>query len=227
MGMMWLDEGGRQRDMHLIAPPPSFRSVVGHLWVRGALPRNPWRPTVQWLALSLLIVPLAAGAQTTEVLHGTEPLTWEGDLSARMVAGIDEFLMRELDRSVVERQRFWKPDFSSRAAYEKSVQQNRQRFQKYIGTVDPRLPVKALEYHSTAALPLVAETDQFRVYAVRWPVFHDVHGEGFCSSPKAKCGRAWWLCPTPIKLRRCWSAWRQAWRRSRNSQDGWPKTAVK
>ena len=103
-----------------------------------------FRPKVPWLALWLLIVPLAAGAQTIDVLPGTEPLTWEGDLSARMVAGIDQFLMGELDRSVVERQKLWKRDFSSRAAYEKSVQQNRQRFQKYIGTVDPRLPVKAL-----------------------------------------------------------------------------------
>jgi hypothetical protein len=146
-----------------------------------------FRPKVQWLALWLLIVPLAAGAQTIEVLPGTEPLTWEGDLSARMVAGIDQFLMGELDRSVVERQNLWKRDFSSRGAYEKSVQQNRQRFQKYIGTVDPRLPVKALEYvTSTAALPLVAETDQFRVYAVRWPVFDDVHGEGLLLQPKSE-----------------------------------------
>ena len=98
--------------------------------VHGA--RHRWRPKVQWLALWLLIVPLAAGAQTTEVLPGTEPLTWEGDVSARMVAGIDKFLMGELDRSVVERQKLWQRDFSSRAAYEKSVQQNRQRFQNYI-----------------------------------------------------------------------------------------------
>ena len=97
------------------------------------------RPRIQWLAFWLLIVPLAAGAQTTEVLPGTEPLTWEGDLSARMVTGIDRFLTDELERSVAERQKFWKRDFSSREAYEKSVQQNRQRFQKYIGTGDPRL----------------------------------------------------------------------------------------
>src|SRR4029450_9186034 len=77
--------------------------------------------------------------------------------------------------------------FSSRAAYEQSVQLNRQRFQKYIGAVDPRLPVKALEYvTSTAALPLVAETDRFRVYAVRWPVFHEVHGEGLLLQPKGE-----------------------------------------
>jgi dienelactone hydrolase len=144
-----------------------------------------FRPNAQWLVLWLLIVPLAAAAQTTEALPGTEPLTWDGDLSARMVAGVDKFLMGELDRSVVERQKLWKRDFSSRAAYEQSVHENRQRFQKYIGAVDPRLPVKALEYVTrTAALPLVAETDRFRVYAVRWPVFPEVHGEGLLLQPK-------------------------------------------
>jgi dienelactone hydrolase len=147
----------------------------------------PFRRNVRWLVFSLLIVPLAAGAQTTEPLPGTQPLTWEGDLSARMVAGIDKFFMGELDRFVVERQKLWQRDFSSRAAYDKSVQQNRQRFQTYVGAVDPRRPVKALEYvTSTAALPLVAETDRFRVYGVRWPVFQDVHGEGLLLQPKSE-----------------------------------------
>jgi hypothetical protein len=75
--MIWLDEGGRQRDVHLTALPTSLRRVVEHLWVRGALPPNPWRPKVPWLALCLLIVPLAAGAQTTPdvayVLYSPDP----------------------------------------------------------------------------------------------------------------------------------------------------------
>jgi dienelactone hydrolase len=155
------------------------RSVIPHA-VR-------FRRKLLGLILCLLIVPFAAGAQRTGVLPGTQPLTWDGDLSTRMVAGIDKFLMGELDRSVVERQKLWTRDFSSRAAYEKSVEPNRQRLQKYIGAVDPRLPVKALEYvTSTAALPLVAETDRFRVYAVRWPVFPDVHGEGLLLQPNSE-----------------------------------------
>jgi hypothetical protein len=100
------------------------------------------------------------------------------------MVGIDKFLMGQLDRSVMERQKLWQRDFSSRAAYEKSVQQNRQRLQRYIGAVDPRVPVNAIEYVTgTAALPLVAETDRFRVYTVRWPVFGDVHGEGLLLEP--------------------------------------------
>lgn len=145
------------------------------------------RRKVPWLVLWLLSLAPAAAAQTTENLPGTAPLTWEGDLSTRMVAGIDRFLMGELDRSTVERQKLWNRDFSSRAAHERSVQQNRQRLQKYIGAVDPRLPVTALEYITrTAAPPLVAETDRFRVYVVRWPVFRGVHGEGLLLQPKGE-----------------------------------------
>src|SRR5207249_4037814 len=117
--------------------------------------------------------------QPVDVLPGAERLTWEGDLSLRMVEGIDRFLMREIERSVVERQKLWHRDFSSPDAYEKSIQPNRDRLQKIIGAVDPRERVTALEYvSSTATLPVVAETERYRVYAVRWPVLDGMQGEG-------------------------------------------------
>jgi dienelactone hydrolase len=104
-----------------------------------------------------------------------------------MVEGIDKFLMREIERSVDERQKLWKRNFSSRDAYEKSVQPNRERFRKAIGAVDPRLPVKALEYVSSTAEPtVVAETSAYRVYAVRWPLFENVHGEGLFLQPRGE-----------------------------------------
>ena len=101
-----------------------------------------------------------------------------------MVEGIDRFLMREIERSVQERQKLWHRDFSSREAYARSVQPNREHLQKYIGAVEARLRVKTLEYLSdTATLPLVAETETYRVYAVRWPIFDDVYGEGLFLQP--------------------------------------------
>ena len=51
-----------------------------------------------------------------------------------MVAGIDQFLLREIERSIGERQKFWQRNFSSPDSYEKSVQPNRERFRKIIGT---------------------------------------------------------------------------------------------
>ena len=126
-------------------------------------------------------------AQAQEPLPQTEPLTLEGDLSAQMVAGIDKFLMRELERSVEGRPRLWKRDFSSREAYTKSVQPNRDRFLRSIGAIDPRLPVRALEFVSTtAASAVVADTTNLVIHAVRWPVFEGVQGEGLLLQPKTE-----------------------------------------
>ena len=41
--MIWLDEGGRQRDTRLIAPPPSLCEAVEHCWTHQQLPRRKWR----------------------------------------------------------------------------------------------------------------------------------------------------------------------------------------
>src|SRR5437879_2024333 len=127
---------------------------------------------------------LAALGQAVETFPQAQPLKWDGDLSARMVEGIDRFLMRESERSVQERPKLWHRDFSSREAYARSVQPNRERLQKHIGAVEARLRVKTLEYLSdTATLPLVGETETYRVYAVRWPLFDDVYGEGLFLQP--------------------------------------------
>src|SRR5713101_516240 len=74
-------------------------------------------------------------------LPGTELLSTEADRSVRMVAGIDQFLMREIDRSLTNRTTLWQRDFSSASAYEHSIETNRQRFRMRIGAVDARLPI--------------------------------------------------------------------------------------
>jgi cephalosporin-C deacetylase-like acetyl esterase len=128
-----------------------------------------------------------AAQVASEPLPGTKPLQTEGDLAARMVEGIDKYLMRELAASVEKRKQFGKPDLSSPENYAKSVEPNRERLKKIIGVVDQRLPVKELEYVGGTATPsLVAETDSYKVHAVRWPVFEGVDGEGLLLEPKGK-----------------------------------------
>src|SRR5262249_34267493 len=80
---------------------------------------------------------------------------------------------------------FWKPDYSSPEAYSKSVEPNRQRLKKVLGVVDKRVPVMDLEYVSMTKTPsLVAESDNYKVYAVRWPVLEGVDGEGLLLEPR-------------------------------------------
>jgi dienelactone hydrolase len=111
------------------------------------------------------------GAEEPAVLPGTKALTAEGDLSAQMRAGIDRLAARENQRAARERGQFWKRDLSSREAYERSVAPNRERLRRMIGLVDERLPVTDLELVATLHTPaLLAETEAFQVFAVRWPV---------------------------------------------------------
>jgi hypothetical protein len=104
-----------------------------------------------------------------------------------MVAGIDRFLTRETEQSVGERQKYWQRDFSSEAAYDKSVQPNRERLRRMIGATDARLPAPALEFVSSTTTPAkIAETKLFTVQVVRWPVFEGVWAEGLWLEAKGK-----------------------------------------
>jgi hypothetical protein len=112
--------------------------------------------------------------RSAEPLPGTRALTEEGDLAAKQVAGMHKYLDRALVECVEKRQRFWKPDYSSVAKYRKSLEPNRKRFRRSLGAVDPRLPPN-LEHVGGPDLPaLVAETDRYRVYAIRWSVLPGV-----------------------------------------------------
>jgi dienelactone hydrolase len=140
------------------------------------------RPAFVAVFLLGLVGPLAA-----EPLPDTRPLTAEGDLAAQMVAGIDKYLMRELAASPEKRKALWKPEYSSREAYAKSVAPNREHLRHILGVVDRRVQPVEMELVATTDQPaLVAETDQYKVYAVRWPVLEGVDAEGLLLEPKGK-----------------------------------------
>ena len=136
------------------------------------------------LVWSWLWLPMVAYA---EPLSGTKPLEMEGDLASQMVAGIDKFLLGEIERSVERRGRYWQRDLSSAANYEKSVAANRERLKRIIGAVDPREKCEALELVATTDQPaLVGRGEGFEVYAVRWPVLRGVTGEGLLLKPTGR-----------------------------------------
>lgn len=136
--------------------------------------------------LSACLGLLAALCPAAEPLPGTTLLTREGDYSAQMVAGIQKFLLAETEKSVANRAQFWQRNLSSPEAYAKSVESNRQRLTHILGVVDKRVPFKVLEYVATTRdSAVVAETSQFRVFAVRWPVLDGVTGEGLLLEPKS------------------------------------------
>ncbi len=120
-------------------------------------------------------------------LEGTAPLTVEGDIAAQMVAGIDKFLLRGIELSVGRREKFWKRDFSSPEAYNKSIEPNRERLKKILGVIDERVEFDAPELVATVGKSaLVGRGENYEIFAVRWPAVRQVHGEGLLLVPKGE-----------------------------------------
>lgn len=117
-------------------------------------------------------------------LPGTAPLTMPGDLASNLVAGADRFLLRKLEQSTAARARFWHRDLSSGQAYEQSLATNRQRLAHILGVRDPRVRPVRLELLATPErAALCGRGKGYEIFAVRWPAFGDVTGEGLLLTP--------------------------------------------
>lgn len=132
-----------------------------------------------------------AAAADDATLPGTRPLDWTGEVTGeviadRMMDGLHRYIERKIDESVAGRAAHWKRDFTSPEAYQKSIEPNRNRFHKIVGLVDPRLPARMERFGDDHHPALVAQTERYRVWQVRWPVLEGVWGEGLLLEPKAK-----------------------------------------
>lgn len=157
-------------------------SSVNFWGVRAAL-------FVAWWIAVAAGVGREAWAAPPEWAQGAEPLTWEGDLAAKMVAGCDRFLLRELEASRLAREARWKRDFSSAEAYEKSVAPQREQLAKLLGVRDARVKFAAPELLGTVAqASLLASEKDYEIHAVRWPVVRDIWAEGLLALPKERSG---------------------------------------
>lgn len=135
-------------------------------------------------ALSLLVVPAAVWA---DPLPGTQPLTIETPLDEVMVAGIDKFALREIAEGVAKRAEFWKRDFSSPEAYEKSIAPNRDRLKVILGAVDPRPAAAGFRFLRTSlADDLVGAGPGYTIHSVSWPALEGVTGEGLLLQPEGE-----------------------------------------
>lgn len=142
------------------------------------------KPTILLLALLLPAGNALAAAVSGDPLPGTRVLPADKDRSATMVGGIDQFLMGQIREAAKTREALWHRDLSSPAAYSRSVDPNRAHLRTVLGAIDPRLPVSDLNrIETTRESALVSETPSLKVWAVRWPVFEGVFGEGLLLEP--------------------------------------------
>lgn len=138
------------------------------------------------LALLLLAIvgPQVIAQDRAGPVAGTKLLTMEGDLASELVAGADRFLLSELEKSISERGARWSRDFSSPAAYEKSIEPNRQRLRQILGARDVLVEKPVPRYESTVQRSsLVGRTAAYEIHEVSWPAFGDVTGRGLLLVP--------------------------------------------
>ncbi len=120
-----------------------------------------------------------------DVLPGTSRLTEQGDIASNLVAGVDRFLLRELEQSQDGRSRYWHRDYSSPTAYSASVATHRARLAHILGVRDRRVQFEAPELVATLDQPaLVCRAKTYDVLAVRWPALPGINGEGLLLEPR-------------------------------------------
>src|SRR5688572_14428600 len=135
----------------------------------------------------LVLTLLAATSYAADPLPNTAPLTADGDLAAKMVEGIDRFLLAQTEGSILRREAHWKRDGSTPDAYRKSVEPNRKRLARILGVVEERVKFDAPELIATTRhSSLVGRSPAFEVHAVRWPVIGGIYGEGLLLTPTGR-----------------------------------------
>ena len=140
-----------------------------------------------------LALPLGSGTSTqatnsqtpaAQPLAQTTALEWpEEDLSGRLMDGAHRFVERQIAETQARADRFWKYDRSSPAAWEASLEGNRDRLREIIGAVDPRVAPALERYGDDENPAIVAETPRYRVFQVRWPVLDGMTAEGLLVEP--------------------------------------------
>jgi dienelactone hydrolase len=141
---------------------------------------------------AVLFVALSATVlcATEPALPGTRPLSMSKPLDVVMVDGINRFCLRELAASFEKRRAAWNVDLSTEDRLETRLAPKRDRFQKIIGAVDPRLTASKESRHEFELLArldrssVVARSSNVTVHAVRWRVLDGVTAEGLLLVPK-------------------------------------------
>ncbi len=97
------------------------------------------------LVIAACLLVAAQGAENSP-FPAIEPLTWQGEIDSQLVAGVDRFLLRQIENSVENRANFWNRQFSSHERYQDSLEPNRQRLRHLLGLRDPRVEFDGLEF---------------------------------------------------------------------------------
>lgn len=138
----------------------------------------------RWASVCLLLVSGSAAAQpaTPGPLPNTKLLETKSDITSDLVAGVDRFLLSELDKAEVRREEFWAGGDAPQI-----LDRNRKRLSHILGLRDTRKGFTAPSLVTTTEhSSLVARSGTIEIHEVRWPAFRDVMAEGLLLIPDGK-----------------------------------------
>src|SRR3954453_19270389 len=94
------------------------------------------------LLAALLLAPAALSRaddkKRPDTLPDTKALAMKGDVAEQLVAGVDKFLLREIESAAKKRESFYKRDYTSHARYNASLEPNRRRLAHVLGVRDAK-----------------------------------------------------------------------------------------
>ncbi len=132
------------------------------------------KKTVPWAVLK--------PAADQKPLSNTNSLIETGDLTSKMIAGLDRFLLRQIALAKVERPRQWNRDLSSHEAYVRSIETKQKELSAILGLTDPLVSEDRF-----ALLGHIHDKGfSFTVHEVTWPVLDDMNGAGLLLVPTGK-----------------------------------------
>lgn len=119
-------------------------------------------------------------------LPGTQQLTDNSDLSSKMIAGIDRFLLKQIAQAAADRPKLWKRDLSSPEAYVRSIESKRKELSAILGLTDSLVSGRLSYVGKTAEKSSNNLEIGFSIHEVTWPTLDDMNGAGLLLVPNGK-----------------------------------------
>ncbi len=138
------------------------------------------------LLLITLIITSASYAQDGRSLLKGEALTWQGDLSERMVSGIDRFLMQKIAATKASRQQEWtNQSKAGTTAWSTHLEKERETLKQIWGMTGEReKPIPETALDPATLSPVTADFGGATVIPVKWRVAHGLDMAGLLVQPK-------------------------------------------
>lgn len=138
------------------------------------------------LLLITLIITSTGYAQDGRSLLTGEALTWQGDLSERMVSGVDRFLVQKTAETKAAREKEWTTrSKAGSAAWSAHLEKERETLKKIWGMTGEReKPFPETGINPATLLPVSAGFGDITVLPVKWRVSNDLDMMGLLVQPK-------------------------------------------